>query len=324
MAKKKNRNNDNNDNNNNNHNNSTNNENDDNGEKKQKASGIVVVVLKMDLHCEGCAGRIVKAVRSLDGVESVRIGDSELNKLTVIGNLDPAKLRQKVHEKTKKKVELISPATKKNNDGENNNNRSDGGDGDNKKKQQKSSSENQQPPSDKAKNAVKKDEKKPKELSVTTAVLKVPLHCQGCVRKIHKIISKTKGFIEMSIDKNKDLVTVKGATDMKMLAEVLKQKLKKAVEIVPAKKDGGDEKKGKGGGGNDGEEKGGGGQKKGKKGGGGDDGHGNDGTGGKMEAYKMESFGGPYPHFEYGSGYADYVHAPQLFSDENPNACSVM
>lgn len=135
----------------------------------------------------------------------------------------------------------------------------------------------------------------------------------------------------MSIDKNKDLVTVKGATDMKMLAEVLKQKLKKAVEIVPAKKDGGDEKKGKGGGGNDGVEKGGGGgggggggQKKGKKGGGGDDGDGNDGTGGKMEAYKMESFGGPYPHFEYGSGYADYVHAPQLFSDENPNACSVM
>ncbi|KAL7601203.1 hypothetical protein Lser_V15G24805 [Lactuca serriola] len=92
----------------------------------------------------------------------------------------------------------------------------------------------------------------------------------------------------MSIDNNKDLVTVKGATDMKMLAEVLKQRLKRVVEIVPAKKDGGDEKKGKGGDGNDREEKGGGGgQKKGKKGGGGDDGDGNDGTGGKVEAYHL-------------------------------------
>ncbi|KAL7615728.1 hypothetical protein Lser_V15G04156 [Lactuca serriola] len=75
---------------------------------------------------------------------------------------------------------------------------------------------------------------------------------------------------------------------MKMLAEVLKQRLKRVVEIVSAKKDGGDEKKGKGGDGNDGEEKdGGGGQKKGKKGGGGDDIDGNDGTGGKAKAYHL-------------------------------------
>ncbi|KAL4560859.1 hypothetical protein LXL04_033014 [Taraxacum kok-saghyz] len=329
MAKKKNEN-----------NNNNNNEKDDSSGKKQKASGgVTVVVLKMDLHCEGCAGRVVKAVRTLDGVESVRIGDSELNKITVIGSLDPAILRKKVEEKTKKKVELISPATKKNNDGENNNGGGGGG-GDNKKKQQKPPQENQQPPSDNAKNAVKKDEKKPKEIPVTTAVLKVPLHCQGCVRKIQKVVSKTKGYMDMSIDMNKDFVTVKGAIDMKILAEVLKQKLKRAVEIVQPKKDGGDgggdkkgkgggDKKGKGGGGgNDGDEKGGGGgggEKKGKKGGGGDEG---DEYDGKTEAYKMESFGGsigyPYPHFAYGSGYADLVHAPQLFSDENPNACSVM
>ena len=70
----------------------------------------------------------------------------------------------------------------------------------------------------------------------------------------------------MLIDKNKDLVTMKEAIDMKMLAEVLKQRLKRVVEIVSAKKDSGDEKKGKGSGGNDRVEKGGsGGQKKGKK-----------------------------------------------------------
>ncbi|KAJ0948763.1 putative heavy metal-associated domain, HMA, heavy metal-associated domain superfamily [Helianthus annuus] len=268
------------------------------GGKKQKASDINVVVLKIDLHCEGCAGRVVKAVRTLDGVESVRIGDSELNKLTVIGRLDPVKLRQKVEE----------------------NNHQSGG-GESKKKQQKPH-ENDKPFLDKTKTA-----NKPKEIPVTTGVLKVPLHCQGCIRRIYKLVTKTKGFMDMSFDKNKDLVTVKGAIDMKLLAEALQEKLKRGVEVVPSKKDGDGEKKGKSaGGGNDGEGKGsGGGEKKGKNKGGGD---GNGGDGGKPDIYRMENYGGPmvypYPQYAYGPGFVEYVHAPQLFSDENPNACVVM
>ncbi|XP_071688216.1 heavy metal-associated isoprenylated plant protein 3-like [Rutidosis leptorrhynchoides] len=310
-------------------------------EKKQKAAGVMVVILKIDLHCEGCAGRVVKVVRTLDGVESVRIGDNELNKLTVIGNVDPVKLRQKVEEKTKKKVELISPATKKTNDG-------GGGDRCGGK-----DDKNEQTKLDKTKTVVvNKDNKKPQELPVTTAVFQVSLHCQGCVSRIRKLVSKTKGFVEMSFDKNKDLVTVKGAIDMQLLLAALQQKLKRVVEIVPIKKDdgdGGSEKKrkgggggekGKGGGGNDGEGKGdNGGKKKGKGPGGDNDGDGNGGGGGcdsgsgkAEEVYKMESYvdrigypiGYPYPHTLYGPRYVDYVHAPQLFSDENPNACLVM
>ncbi|XP_076899360.1 heavy metal-associated isoprenylated plant protein 3-like [Bidens hawaiensis] len=298
------------------------------GGKKQKAADIIsVVVLKIDLHCEGCAGRVVKAVRTLDGVESVRIGDSELNKLTVIGYLDPVKLRQKVEEKTKKKVEVLSPAAKKANDGDN-------AGGENKKKQQKVSPEKDLKPP--AKTARKNGGEKPKEIPVTMAVLKVPLHCQGCIRKIHKLVTKTKGYMDMSLDKTKDLVAVKGAIDMKLLAEALQHKLKRAVEIVPGKKEGdgekkggGGEKKGKGGGGNanggEGKDGGGGGEKKGKNKGGGE---GNGGGDGKPEMFKMETYGGPigypYPQYAYGPGYAEYVHAPQLFSDENPNGCVVM
>nr|GFA45676.1 hypothetical protein [Tanacetum cinerariifolium] len=144
--------------------------------------------------------------------------------------------------------------------------------------------------------------------------------------------------MEMSLDKEKDLLTVKGAIDMKILAAALQSKLKRVVEIVPAKKDGGGEgekkgggeKKGKGGGGgggNDGEGKGGGGGKGEKKGkGGGNDG----GGGGNAGFFKMDTYGGgppvvyPYPQYTYGLGYGDYVHAPQLFSDENPNACVLM
>ncbi|KAL2557449.1 Heavy metal transport/detoxification superfamily protein [Forsythia ovata] len=178
---------------------------------------------------------------------------------------------------------------------------------------------------------------------VTTAVLKVHLHCEGCIQKIHKIVTKTKGYDEMKIDRQKDTVTVAGAMDMKALAETLKKHLKREVEILLPKKEGG------GGGGGEKKEKGGGDKGKGggddkgksgsKDGGGGDKGKGGgeleDAGGEKMEGNKMQfQFGNPYPsmygagqmgdQFQYHPhGYGPY-HAPQIFSDENPNACSVM
>ena len=131
--------------------------------------------------------------------------------------------------------------------------------------------------------------------------------------------------------------------DVKALAESLKDKLKRPVEIVPPKKDdggGGGEKKGK-----DGDKK--------KA-----DGGGKIEEGVKAENYSlhesmMPGYGfavgpgqiyPPQPHpaaqmyapgygLGYGPGYApgygygypgQPVHAPQMFSDENPNACSVM
>ncbi|XP_022857920.1 putative late blight resistance protein homolog R1A-3 [Olea europaea var. sylvestris] len=123
---------------------------------------------------------------------------------------------------------------------------------------------------------------------VTTAVMEVHLHCDGCIQKIRKIVAKTAGYGEMKIDRQKDLVTVTGAMDMKALAETLKKHLKTEVEILPPKKEGGGRDKGKGGGG---EEVGG---NKRKVGGGtGKDGGGEEG-----------------------------LH--QIFSEENPNVCSVM
>lgn len=53
------------------------------------------------------------------GVEKVRV-EWEASKLTVEGKVDPAKLRQRLQEKTKKKVELISPQPNKNNNPNNN------------------------------------------------------------------------------------------------------------------------------------------------------------------------------------------------------------
>lgn len=141
------------------------------------------------------------------------------------------------------------------------------------------------------------------------------------------------GVENVGFDSAKDLVTVKGTMDVKSLPETLKEKLKRSVEIVPAKKDdggaGGDKKKdGGGGGGGEEKEKGGGGDEKKKDGGGGGGGEKEKAAAAAvapamavpvMEANKMEYYS------PYGGGYRiEMVHAPQLFSDENPNACSVM
>ncbi|KAL6563640.1 hypothetical protein OROGR_002599 [Orobanche gracilis] len=296
------------------------------GEKNKKSNGEqhgggggnkrknnVTVVLKADLHCDGCASKVVKCIRSFDGVDVVTIGDGQ--KITVVGMVDPVKLREKVQQKTHKIVELISPQqTKK-----------DGGDNKEKDKGkenggEKGKKENENESKDKKDSNDKSDPKKPKkkEIPVTTAVFKLNLHCDGCIQKIYKHVIKTKGYQDMKIDKQKDLVTVTGAIDMKALAEVLSKQLKKGVEIVPPKKDG--EKKDKGGGGGD--------DQKGKNGGEGDN--------EKKERNKTPaSLGGyPYPFMPgplvigdqlHYNPYPVYpYHAPQIFSDENPNACSVM
>lgn len=90
---------------------------------------------------------------SLSGVETVK-SESESGKLTVTGDVDPAKLREKLEEKTKKKVDLISPQPKKEKEKEKDNN--------NNKNETKDKTK-----SDEDKNKEKKPEdKKPKEVKI--------------------------------------------------------------------------------------------------------------------------------------------------------------
>ncbi|KAL3536241.1 hypothetical protein ACH5RR_004702 [Cinchona calisaya] len=338
----------------------------DGGSKKDDGGqGQPTIVLKLDLHCEGCAKKVKRAIKHYDGVEDVK-ADCSSNKLTVKGNVDPSWLREKVEQKTKKKVELVQPQPKK---------EGGGGGGDEKKDAVKKSD-------------VKKhdDAQKPKQPQVSTVVLKIRLHCDGCAHKIKRIIKKVDGVEDVTIDSEKDLVTIKGTMDMKDLIPYLKDKLRRSVDIVPPKKDdGGGDKKGKEGGGDkkekEGTDGGGGGvdggdkkeKEKQKESGGGGGGEGDKGKSieePKVEVHKLEYHHGygssstPYTYYgvpaynqqayasqnygaivptmynhEYGNtGYVmEYrpheppppppVYLPtddQMFSDENPNACSVM
>ncbi|TMW92920.1 hypothetical protein EJD97_012410 [Solanum chilense] len=232
------------------------------------------VVLKVEFHCQGCVRKILKTVGSFEGVEKVTC-DSEANKVTAIGEVDALKLKEKVERKMNRPVQLISPLPKD-------------------CKKEKKQNENDSKSS-------KGDDKKTKEKEppVTTVELKLHLHCEGCIQKIQKTITKNKGYKEMKIDHEKELMTVTGSMDMKELVEALKKQLKKDVQIVPSKKEGGEKKEGGGGGsGGKGNEK----AKDGQGGGGSE----------KREQYE-------YPELD-----ATAIHATQLFSDENANACSIM
>ncbi|KAJ1694859.1 hypothetical protein LUZ63_011557 [Rhynchospora breviuscula] len=188
-------------------------------EKKEEGDngGKEEVIMKVHLHCEGCAMKVKKAIRAVPGAERVKL-DFENNKITVSGKADPWKLKQCIELKTKKNVEIISPVDppKKKDDSEKKPATTDDNSIDQKKKG---------------------NSKKPREVPESTVVLKIRLHCEGCIDRIRRIICKIKGVKEVTVDENKDLVTVRGTMDVKSLPNILAEKLKRSVEVVPVKKE---------------------------------------------------------------------------------------
>ncbi|XP_024019949.1 heavy metal-associated isoprenylated plant protein 3 [Morus notabilis] len=110
----------------------------DGGDKKKEDHSLIVV-LKVNMHCEGCASKIVKTVKSFDEIQLMKthccvvwcFGGGEgvdgtkaeftVNKLTVVGKVNLSKLREMLTGKTKKKVDLISPQPSKKDDNKNDN-----------------------------------------------------------------------------------------------------------------------------------------------------------------------------------------------------------
>lgn len=167
------------------------------------------------------------------------------------------------------------------------------------------------------------------------------------------------GVESVKIDGAKDLVTVKGTMDVKEMVPYLKEKLKRNVElVVPPNKDK-DKDKEKEGGGSEKKEKKESGENNNKQGGNKEEGG---AVINKMEHYgygyppppmywngyahgesssarEVQPSGYNNDYYYYNNGYVNqgymveqppfYMHPqnyppPQMFSDENPNACSVM
>nr|CAD1835771.1 unnamed protein product [Ananas comosus var. bracteatus] len=217
--------------------------------------------------------KVKRAIRSLPGVDAVS-ADAGSNRVTVTGPADPWEVKERIEAKTKRKVEF---------------------------------------PTKDAAAAAKGDDKKPKEPPESTVMLKIRLHCEGCIDRIKRRIYKVKGVKEVMVDAAKDLITVKGTMD-------------DAGGGDKGDKDKDKEKKGDGGGGGDKKKE----EKKDEKGAGGG------GGGEKGAAAPPPAAAAPPPaapasaevnRYDYYAPYGYRVemgHAPQIFSDENPNACAVM
>lgn len=266
------------------------------------------IVLKVYMHCEGCARKVRRCLKGFEGVEDV-ITDCKISKVVVKGEkADPLKVLERVQRKSHRQVELISPIPKP------------------KAEEEKKPEEAEKP---------KPDEKK-EEPQIITVVLKVHMHCEACAQEIKRRILKMKGVESAEPDLKSSEVTVKGVFDPPKLVEYVYKKTGKHAVIVkqePEKKDkeskdGNKEEKKAEEGGGDKETK----AEEQKK-----EGKGEEAKPEAKEAaaatteetnkvteHQVNAFQQYPPSYPIEMYAHPYAYPPQIFSDENPNACSVM
>ncbi|XP_022730051.1 heavy metal-associated isoprenylated plant protein 7-like [Durio zibethinus] len=278
------------------------------------------IILKVYMHCEGCARKVRRCLKGFEGVEDV-MTDCKSNKVVVKGEkADPLKVLERVQRKSHRQVELVSPIPKPP-----------------APEEEKKAEEKEKP----------KPEEKKEEPQVISVVLKVHMHCEACAQEIKKRIQRMKGVESAEPDLKSSEVTVKGVFDPPKLVEYVYKRTGKHAAIVKkepeSKKEeekaqdaNKEEKKGEEGG--DKEKKEASGEDNEDKKEGGDSTEANvvaaaaaATTGGAAPADATEETKvvelkiNEYSH--YAQRYAtEFYHAypPQIFSDENPNACSVM
>ncbi|KAL8461676.1 hypothetical protein ACS0TY_032965 [Phlomoides rotata] len=255
--------------------------------KKKEEEEAQEIVLKVDMHCEACARKVTRALKGFEGVEEVKV-DCKASKVVVKGKVaaaDPIKVCQRIQKKSGRKVELISPLPKQDDDKKK---------ADDKKEEPKPAAA---------------EEKKPQPPAVITVVLKVGMHCEACAQVLQKRIRKIQGVESVTTDIGNDQVIVKGVVDPEKLVNDVYKKTGKQASVVVKEEEKKEEKK---------EE-----EKKDEKQ---DDKKAaapaaadeskEDDEKKTADIKKMEHWPQKY--------YMDYAYAPQMFSDENPNACSVM
>lgn len=144
-----------------------------------------------------------------------------------------------------------------------------------------------------------KEEKKEEPPVPITVVMNVRMHCDACAQVLKKRIRKIQGVESVTTDLSSHQVIVKGIVDPAKLVEDVYKKTKKQVSVVKDEEKKEEEKKAE--------------VKEEEK---------KDGEEGKGEEEKKAEI----KRIEYwpAMNYTEYAYPPQMFSDENPNACSVM
>ncbi|XP_058781269.1 heavy metal-associated isoprenylated plant protein 7-like [Vicia villosa] len=166
------------------------------------------IVLKVFMHCEGCARKVRRCLKNFPGVEGVTT-NCKTHEVVVKGEkADPVKVMERIQMKSRRKVELVSPIP-------------------NPPVEEKVVEEEVKP-------APPEEEKKEEPQIVT--VLKVHMHCEACAEEIKKRILKMKGVESVETDLEKSEVTVKGVYDPAMLVQYVHKRFGKQAMIVNEEK----------------------------------------------------------------------------------------
>ncbi|XP_065851694.1 heavy metal-associated isoprenylated plant protein 7-like [Euphorbia lathyris] len=152
-----------------------------------------------------------------------------------------------------------------------------------------------------------KEEIKQEVPAVVTVVLNIRMHCDACAQVLQKRIRKIQGVESVVTDVGNSKVIVKGVVDPMKLVDDVYKKTRKQASIVKDEEEKKEEEKKEEEKKEEGEKK----QEEKEK---------------EKEKEEEEKLNSEIKRSDYmpSKSYLEYAYAPELFSDENPNACSIM
>ncbi|CAH8367295.1 unnamed protein product [Eruca vesicaria subsp. sativa] len=270
----------------------------DDKKEEEKKKEPQEIVLKIFMHCEGCAKKVHRCLKGFEGVEDVTT-DCKTSKVVVKGEkADPLKVVQRLQRKSHRQVELLSPIP-----------------------ESKPVSEEPEK-KEKPKTQEKKEE-------VVTVVLRVHMHCEACAMEIQKRIMRMKGVESVEPDFKASQVSVKGVFAPEKLVEYVNKKIGKHATVVkqdqspkpPEKEKERKEKEAKKKEEEQPKEK-----KEAKEDGGGvaNSAVGDEGAAVEESDKVVDLKKNEYQYQPPRYPVEMFAYSPQIFSDENPNACTMM
>ncbi|XP_057462029.1 heavy metal-associated isoprenylated plant protein 9-like [Actinidia eriantha] len=152
-------------------------------------------VLFVNLHCVGCAKKIEKSILRIRGVEGVMI-DMLQNQVTIKGVIEPQAVCAKIMKKTKRSARVLSPLPAA--EGE---------------------------PIPEVVNS--------QVSGLTTVELNVNMHCEACAEQLKRKILKMRGVRTVTTELSSGKVTVTGTMDANRMVDYVYRHTKKQAKIVP-------------------------------------------------------------------------------------------
>ncbi|KAI3819003.1 hypothetical protein L1987_12825 [Smallanthus sonchifolius] len=152
-------------------------------------------VLYIDLHCVGCAKKIERSLLRIPGVIGMDI-DMEKNQVTIKGVVEPQAVCDKITKKTKRVAKVLSPL----------------------------------PPAEGEPIPKIVTSEAPESITVE---LNVNMHCEACALQLKRKILRMKGVRTVETEVSSSKVTVIGSMDGERLVEYVYRRTKKQAKIVP-------------------------------------------------------------------------------------------